>query len=729
MESGEGTPLALQVGNRGGTAEPSGRLLKDKLRVVKKIDETGRVKWELVPIRSQLSFDKGFFVVVRALQLLTAHIEGTVIVGLAGPSGSGKTAFCEKIRQFLPSAAVLQMDMYNDPTVPNLDGNFDDPRITDYELLLSNLRDLKEGRPAMTPVYDFKTSSRVGTRQVDVPTGRIVIVEGIYALSARLRPLLDLRVSITGGVHFDLVKRVLRDIDRSGQTPDGIIQQVADTVYPMYKAFIEPDLKEAHLRIYNNFNPFSGFMEPTFILKSDRHVTEEQICQYLGGDVKREEVHTVDIYLLPPHEDPETCTSWLRMRNREGKYQLMFEETVTDGDFIISPRITFEVSVRLLGGLMALGYQIGTIMRRRTLMFESRDTERGLTIKLDDIESLPRHVQIHGRKREEVRAAAIQLGLEGRYIPHSYIEQAQYHNLTKSMADLALSEDIRQQFNIDEGLLGTSPLVQSLSWASSSKHLRPSNHVRRPSDAPSREHNSSIAFPENSPQDSGQSSSESSVFIRRSTTEGAEGMLSKAMKGVRPSGTGGVATPEGRKGSGMRQVSKSQVRDGPGWSSQEDVRRLEGTLATLNEKVDSIHSHWSQPLEGVRAGVQELASNMAGLVATVQTTLAAQQALMAKVSLQQETLANAYSELAGSRPSNVRQSTSGGSPRMRGSMSRNSSWKMLGGQGGANADEDLWSRLPAWATSKEVCFSVGATGIVAFLAAVGLSWVKLSTSK
>lgn len=135
------------------------------------------------------------------------------------------------------------------------------------ELLLSNLRDLKEGRPAMTPVYDFKTSSRVGTRQVDVPTGRIVIVEGIYALSARLRPLLDLRVSITGGVHFDLVKRVLRDIDRSGQTPDGIIQQVADTVYPMYKAFIEPDLKEAHLRIYNNFNPFSGFMEPTFILK------------------------------------------------------------------------------------------------------------------------------------------------------------------------------------------------------------------------------------------------------------------------------------------------------------------------------------------------------------------------------------------------------------------------------------------------------------------------------
>ena len=54
---------------------------------------------------------------------------------------------------------------------------------------------------------------------------------------------------------------------------------------------------------------------------------------------------TYDIYLLPPGEDVETCTSWLRMRNRDGRYNLMFEEWVTDGPFIISPRITFEVGL------------------------------------------------------------------------------------------------------------------------------------------------------------------------------------------------------------------------------------------------------------------------------------------------------------------------------------------------------------------------------------------------
>ena len=57
--------------------------------------------------------------------------------------------------------------------------------------------------------------------------------------------------------------------------------QISDTVYPMYKAFIEPDLKTAHLKIYNTFNPFSGFMDPTYILKSDRKVSKDTIHSLL----------------------------------------------------------------------------------------------------------------------------------------------------------------------------------------------------------------------------------------------------------------------------------------------------------------------------------------------------------------------------------------------------------------------------------------------------------------
>lgn len=51
----------------------------------------------------------------------------------------------------------------------------------------------------------------------------------------------------------------------------------------------------------------------------------DQIKAVLSDDHKETKEETYDIYLLPPGEDPEACQSYLRMRNRDGKYNLMFE--------------------------------------------------------------------------------------------------------------------------------------------------------------------------------------------------------------------------------------------------------------------------------------------------------------------------------------------------------------------------------------------------------------------
>lgn len=104
-----------------------------------------------------------------------------VQVGLAGPSGSGKTAFSEKIQNFIPGCTLLSMDNYNDGSKV-IDGNFDgqysecckfwiaciqacpqypyisfcfpaDPRITDYDTLLCNIKDLKEGRATQVSLF------------------------------------------------------------------------------------------------------------------------------------------------------------------------------------------------------------------------------------------------------------------------------------------------------------------------------------------------------------------------------------------------------------------------------------------------------------------------------------------------------------------------------------------------------------------------------------------------
>ncbi|XP_050237263.1 inorganic pyrophosphatase TTM1-like isoform X2 [Mercurialis annua] len=430
-------------------------LLRDQVQLVKKKDSD---RYEIARIEETLAFEKGFFVVIRACQLLSQKNDGLILVGVAGPSGAGKTVFTEKVLNFMPSIAVITMDNYNDAS-RIIDGNFDDPRLTDYDTLLANIHGLKEGKAVQVPLYDFKTSSRIGYRTVEVPSSRIVIIEGIYALSERLRPLLDLRVSITGGVHFDLVKRVLRDIQRAGQEPEEIIHQISETVYPMYKAFIEPDLRTAHIKISNKFNPFSGFQSPTYILKSTRSVPVEQIKAVLLAEYKEMKEETYDIYLLPPGEDPEACQSYLRMRNKDGKYNLMFEEWVTDSPFIISPRITFEVSVRLLGGLMALGYTIAAILKRSSHVF----SDNRVCVKIDWLEQLNRHyVQVQGRDRLYVKFVAEQLGLDGSYVPRTYIEQIQLEKLVNDV--MALPDDLRTKLSIDDDLV-SSP-KEALSRAS-----------------------------------------------------------------------------------------------------------------------------------------------------------------------------------------------------------------------------------------------------------------------
>lgn len=442
-------------------------LLKDQLRLVKRKDCD---RYEIDRIPDTLSFDKGFFLFIRACQLLAQNIRGVVLVGLAGPSGAGKSVFSEKVSNFMPGITVISMDNYNDGS-RIIDGNYDDPRVTDYDLLLQNISDLKAGKSVDVPIYDFKSSCRIGYRRVETPSSCIVIVEGIYALSEKLRPLLDLRVSVTGGVHFDLVKRVLRDINRCGQAPEDIIQQVSETVYPMYKAFIEPDLETAHIRIINKFNPFSGLQSPTYILKSSHIVSEEQIRDVVSPNCTEATEETYDIYLLPPGEDPETCQSYLRMRNRDGKYSLMFEECLTDHPFMISPRITFEVSVRLLGGLMALGYTIATILKRVSKVY----TDEVISVKIDKLEQLQRKfIQVQGKDRSLVGEAAKKLGLEGSYIPHPYIEQIQLEKLTAEV--MALPDDLKTKLSIND--TPTSSPMPSFSWISEAKLGGRNSHSR-----------------------------------------------------------------------------------------------------------------------------------------------------------------------------------------------------------------------------------------------------------
>lgn len=194
-------------------------------------------------------------------------------------------------------------------------------------------------------------------------------------------------------------------------------------------------------------------------------MTEEQIKAVVSEEHKENREETYDIYLLPPGEDPEACQSYLRMRNRDGKYNLMFEEWVTDSPFIISPRITFEVSVRLLGGLMALGYTIATILKRSSHVF----SDDRVIVKIDWLEQLNRkYVQVQGRDRSYVKFVAERLGLDGSYVARTYIEQIQLEKLVNDV--MALPDDLKTKLSI-EGDVAASP-KEALSRASADRRTK-----------------------------------------------------------------------------------------------------------------------------------------------------------------------------------------------------------------------------------------------------------------
>ena len=91
--------------------------------------------------------------------------------------------------------------------------------------------------------------------------------------------------------------------------------------------------------------------------------------------------------------------------------------------------------------LQALGYEVGAIMKRRSRSY----SDEMLEVKIDWIEGLDRSfTQIQGKVRAAVEEAGTKLGLDGSYVPHSYIEQVQLEEMTEELRNL--TEEMKDKF-------------------------------------------------------------------------------------------------------------------------------------------------------------------------------------------------------------------------------------------------------------------------------------------
>ena len=194
-----------------------------------------------------------------------------LIIGIAGGTGSGKTTVVRKIMEHLPAGEVgviSQDNYYKDSShVPLEDRqkiNFDEPAAFDWDLLLTHLNDLKEGRAIDMPTYDYITSSRQ-KETIHMGPHDVVVLEGILVMSdERVRNLMDIKVFVDADADDRLIRVISRDCIERGRTAQMVIDRYEKVLKPMHLKHIEPGKRFCDLII-----PQGGHNEVAIHLLTD----------------------------------------------------------------------------------------------------------------------------------------------------------------------------------------------------------------------------------------------------------------------------------------------------------------------------------------------------------------------------------------------------------------------------------------------------------------------------
>ena len=175
-----------------------------------------------------------------------------VVLGIAGCSGSGKTTLANELARTLGGLRFHLDDYYLDlghlPLAQRVEENFDDPALIEVPLLARDVAALARGENIDRPIYDFATYTRVPGKSQRVTAGPFLIVEGIFALYYReLLPNYHLRVYVDAPDALCFERRLKRDIEERGRTPELVRAQYDRTVRPTSVAYVRPSAANADL--------------------------------------------------------------------------------------------------------------------------------------------------------------------------------------------------------------------------------------------------------------------------------------------------------------------------------------------------------------------------------------------------------------------------------------------------------------------------------------------------
>ena len=178
-----------------------------------------------------------------------------MVIGIAGGTGSGKTTITRRLIEcFGEEVSVIHHDNYykahHDMSYEERAKlNYDHPNAFDTDLLIRDLRRLKQGKSVSCPVYDYSIHDRTD-RTVTIHPTRVIIVEGILIYESReLCREMDIKIYVDTDADVRILRRIVRDVRDRARSLESVIDQYLTTVKPMHEEFVEPSKRRADVII------------------------------------------------------------------------------------------------------------------------------------------------------------------------------------------------------------------------------------------------------------------------------------------------------------------------------------------------------------------------------------------------------------------------------------------------------------------------------------------------
>ncbi|MFY0673830.1 MAG: uridine kinase [Bacteroidia bacterium] len=181
------------------------------------------------------------------------------LVGITGGSASGKSRFLRKISGLLnKKVAVLSLDDFYKPIEKQKKDengivNFDLPESIDRAQLVLCLNQLKAGNSVKLKEYDFNNPNTTEARFKTVESRPIILIEGLFIFHFQeVFSELDLKIFIHADDQIRFARRIARDTQERGITPEMVTYQWQNHVKPSYNDFLAPYKNKVDLVVNNN---------------------------------------------------------------------------------------------------------------------------------------------------------------------------------------------------------------------------------------------------------------------------------------------------------------------------------------------------------------------------------------------------------------------------------------------------------------------------------------------